>query len=461
MKASTTRVAYCYLSSLIEGREFNFRFYQKLSIATEMPRDIYHIYSDGSQKPPKGPGPQPWFHGLKLVKPEEKFFTLNGKKIIEEGYYEWRTSSRTGIRVYKYLDRLYVCTIQWNSSTTFTTIVNLDDFRYHKAYKVDDDTSICKWRTTSSGYGWWLSDTAAMVVAESNLTRAPEGSSCWYQDCNLDGALANLDRSYWRSDFRRFDFHYDEWNIYQFAVETYRYTGVVSVPGRLSSCLGRAYVSAVEDIPQLSCNSIANVLEVGGILMSFTNIFKSGGILKMIADNLKSAKKPAQLWLKYRYQFCTTKMDLSEMIDFSNRVDEMAASVQDISCKGQYADKDKTLYKCSIVYSPAQLVEAMPSSRKYGFELNAVNAWDMIPYSFVVDWFAHIGNTLQILQSYSNSFDYKPSEVWFSVTTTFKDEVVFMRLPGSGPCPTPTTISRTASGKTIFMRAADTLSLFF
>jgi hypothetical protein len=56
--------------------------------------------------------------------------------------------------------------------------------------------------------------------------------------------------------------------------------------------------------------------------------------------------------------------------------------------------------------------ELWVKSRAFGLQLNAVNAWDMVPFSFIADWFVPIGDYLQVLDDSvlfnSTHFDFGP-----------------------------------------------------
>lgn len=216
-----------------------------------------------------------------------------------------------------------------------------------------------------------------------------------------------------------------------------------------------AYYAAADSLPGSSNNAIATVFEVASLFKSlFTLDF--GAIPKTLGDIFSSS------WLKYRYGYCTTKSDISEYISLNDRL--LALSRADsIRCYGKYACSDGT-----FTYSfDVEVEDIIPSNIKevcnlFGLKMSAYNAWDMIPYSFIVDWFIPVGDFLESLETRSEIATLHTTNCWMSYHSFYDDGTeVFLRVPGFTPLSSdfPYVNYRRVSDKTICYRITDTIAL--
>lgn len=216
--------------------------------------------------------------------------------------------------------------------------------------------------------------------------------------------------------------------------------------------LASAYVDASRNIPQASCNSLANILEVAS---SIKKLFTKDRIRTITA---------ASSWLQYRYSYSTTKMDVNEYADVTNRLINLC-DIGTIAVHGVYHDS-MAVYRCSFELRVSDIVPSDVSEwlKAYGLSLTAYDVWDMIPYSFVVDWFLHIGDLISLWEDHADSLTLNVSDLWYTIATDYRSEDTqqdsFVRLKGTQP---PTALPfysyHEANGRTLLMRVTDTLAL--
>lgn len=166
-----------------------------------------------------------------------------------------------------------------------------------------------------------------------------------------------------------------------------------NVPAGLMSELYRTAMNSIT----CNTNSIANILEIVGTIKDV----KDGNIGALVSDlpkylKSKQFKKVASSsWLGYRYAYNTTKSDIEEYKEkllplFDQRTGRhivrsgMAVPEGVAHCKVVYSDR---------ALNCAQKLYVM--LKRTGLFLDAYSIWDMIPLSFVADWFLPIGDFLE------------------------------------------------------------------
>lgn len=218
-----------------------------------------------------------------------------------------------------------------------------------------------------------------------------------------------------------------------------------------------AYTDAASRLPEASCNMIANILECVTFIRDF---FKGRG--------LKIPKTAGDAWLTYRYVLKTTELDLSELANVSARLGALALNGQTMTTYGSYRYGDVE-YRCGIKLAVQDILPhglAQTLDQQFGLRLSLTNVWDMIPYSFIVDWFLGIGGMLEAFEAHRDALELKPLEVWYSMTTRyFIDggyQTTYVRLQGANAAPSalPFYTRSRASAKTLLMRITDTFALF-
>jgi hypothetical protein len=108
------------------------------------------------------------------------------------------------------------------------------------------------------------------------------------------------------------------------------------------------------------------------------------------------SKKLSDGWLKYRYAYNTTKMDVTNFVHqiLENNLrplsDERVLRGRIDVNEGEMRIKMRLHERSGDL-----LLSIMNTANKAGFFPGLYNLWDMIPFSFVVDWFSPIGDTLE------------------------------------------------------------------
>lgn len=151
-----------------------------------------------------------------------------------------------------------------------------------------------------------------------------------------------------------------------------------------------AYLDAVQSVPRLNENSISNLLEIIAFIKGLVMDHRID-----IPRSLSSA------WLSYRYQYGTSKLDAEEAIKFVHRRMDLNGRTQ-FKCYGTHSIdyKDtRILCRCEFEIENKVLTQVQRIWRSlytYGLSPSFYTVWDMIPYSFIVDWFIPIGDIMSV-----------------------------------------------------------------
>jgi hypothetical protein len=187
----------------------------------------------------------------------------------------------------------------------------------------------------------------------------------------------------------------------------------------------RMFRDCCHGIMPLETNNIANIKSIIDMIRGIPGLLKglstAGSKLKQyieiddVGRYLRSSKLPkkllkegadpkkaAEAWLSYRYVYTTTKMDI--IAHKKHLKQQLEAWNESNARKTRHmhatATVDDTVYHMKVDITPRltnAVEELWVKSRAFGLQLNAVNAWDMVPFSFIADWFAPIGDYLQVL----------------------------------------------------------------
>lgn len=258
-------------------------------------------------------------------------------------------------------------------------------------------------------------------------------------------------------------------NEFVFPKSQYNYwlSRVADFPGSVSNGINTAfftdaYYKAIDKLPKLKQNLLANILDIVAALRSFKNGYKAIYSAKDLA---------ASSWLAYRYAYRTTVSDLEEATNYLGRLyyllDTEATVVRSY---GTHQDGG-AVYCCALecdfgALMSASLVEKL--DKQYNFRLSATNVWDMIPYSFVVDWFLGIGDILEEIDQWLDSASVPVTNIWYSYKESYVtptgSESVYFRWGGEAPkLPYFTEFydSKSTSSVTLLKRGLDALALIF
>lgn len=245
-----------------------------------------------------------------------------------------------------------------------------------------------------------------------------------------------------------------DWNLLCFGV----------IPGRIRNAAATALANTMGGLPEVSANSIANVLECANALEGIANTAKLGvrGAVNALVSKLRQYKDPRNDWLSWRYVYNTTKMDIADYKEVTNRLINMTGQPT-FKVHGS-ANGDGFTVRCVKQYRTSDFDIAGYDTRRllrtYGFRLSAYNMWDMVPFSFIVDWFAHVGPALELAQNWNRHFDFQAVETWYSYREQFEHSYIYFRWANTDPSIPPSYVPTTTSKRTFLMRLADTISIF-
>jgi hypothetical protein len=235
----------------------------------------------------------------------------------------------------------------------------------------------------------------------------------------------------------------------EYDLQTYHRSGIDN------SLFYKAYYTAIDKLPALQQNTFANILEIVNTIRSFADGLD-------MSDFRTLKKTSSDLWLRYRYQYNTTISDIEEVTNAVARL--QAIMGKPVSTYGG-ASKDGVTATCQVKVMVPELSSINDFLRRINLRPTLVNVWDVIPYSFVVDWFFKVGPFLEDLQKWIDSPTMDITEVWYSVWQSRDDKDVGLRVSEYGrwrgnPPALPYFSSSEVSSKTIGMRIADAIALF-
>jgi hypothetical protein len=157
-----------------------------------------------------------------------------------------------------------------------------------------------------------------------------------------------------------------------------------------------AFLEACQSYPTLNDNSISNVIEIAGFIKAL-----------VVDHRIEIPKRAQDAWLQYRYVYNTTKMDAEEAISFMSRTYGKNILSRKLKCYGtastSVGDVD-VVCRCTLNIEPKHLGTLDEVWRKlqlYGLTPDFYVVWDMIPYSFIVDWLIPVGDMLSVLDANS------------------------------------------------------------
>jgi hypothetical protein len=189
--------------------------------------------------------------------------------------------------------------------------------------------------------------------------------------------------------------------------DSYIYGDISSAGAHFESGLANAYVNAARGLPHLAgMNNISNVLQTATLLKDFLH------------GELTSLGKVGDIWLGWRYSYSTTKMDIEEGADLAFRMLELTRLVGSkyLRTNGFYSTNGWN-FRASLRVQFDVLGELQSFAERFGIALNGYNAWDMIPYSFVADWFLHIGDILERWEAQKYALKVPVDSCWLSAQT--------------------------------------------
>lgn len=158
---------------------------------------------------------------------------------------------------------------------------------------------------------------------------------------------------------------------------------------------------AYQSLGMSDINGVAylhDLIEMGSQVRSFANTLKS-----LPSSKVKAA---ASAWLAVHYGFKLMLLDTKTLLDTlekeslrNSRKSKCQAATSWVSPDGVfYTARYQVFYNqfAKIQSELSQLQELTDAS------LTSENVWDMVPFSFVIDWFVRVGDVLQSLDNFAN-----------------------------------------------------------
>lgn len=159
---------------------------------------------------------------------------------------------------------------------------------------------------------------------------------------------------------------------------------------------------AIQDAQALNINSIAYARDIVSLKHQIASI------LKMLKGGV-SPKKLADIWLSFRYGLRLTFRDSGELgkaigravvREYDRKWSKCRATDTSVSTirKGRLSGlslEDK--YNLTVYYNPCddKFLSVIRRLMDWDAMLSLQNVWDLIPLSFVVDWFVDVSNMLE------------------------------------------------------------------
>lgn len=192
-----------------------------------------------------------------------------------------------------------------------------------------------------------------------------------------------------------------------------------------------AHLDAMSRFPKQADNDLANAIEVGGMIASVLlgdpdaalEFFGKQVVYRFVEPNAKTAAKTlGGFWMAYRYAYSTTKQDTQQRISYLAR--EVLYNNICPKCYGQ-ADVQthmpgdvQAVVKHSFRALPNE-ADLMSTIRRRLYEGGIMpslyKGWDLVPFSFVVDWVGEIGNYLEGLEGIHHAREYLYTESCYSL----------------------------------------------
>jgi hypothetical protein len=223
-----------------------------------------------------------------------------------------------------------------------------------------------------------------------------------------------------------------------------------------------SYLDAIQRVPRMSDNNISNVIDIVGFTYNL-----------VINHKVEIPHNLADAWLSYRYVYSTTKADYEQAIEFMNRSVKLGDWTA-LKCYGTsyltYEEDIDVTCRTSLRVIPKALDyvgEIWRALTKYGLSPSFYVVWDMIPYSFIVDWFIPVGRLAEVLDAESQfTAQYDVVDINYSLCYTVRHKGLPVRCYTRWLSTTPPSLNgfyfledSSASKKTVAKRILDVASL--
>lgn len=281
-------------------------------------------------------------------------------------------------------------------------------------------------------------DRTFRLIAEEGFQRSHSTTTGWDVSAGVEEVEVSVLRS---GDVSRK--YYDFW-------EGVTELGVALPPPDLRIALSEASEDLASNLPQTPINlaeALLDLVSVGNISSTFK---VTNNVAKMLSDS----------WLKWRYVYTTTKLDVQSMQSFLKRGLSLFGQTHgsDLKCQGTSHYGDINCHCTTRI----PFVDMKEQFRRASQSLHSYDLWDIVPWSFVVDWFIPIGSMLQDLKYQEDLLKIKHGTIWYTCEW-YEDSNSenFMRFCTDQFVTTPCSIYMQGdpSNKTIAMRCIDAMAL--
>lgn len=142
-------------------------------------------------------------------------------------------------------------------------------------------------------------------------------------------------------------------------------------------------------------NNIANVQQVIDIIKTLSS--KSPKvIIKETLEDISSTelrKNIGNAWLQYRYAYTTTRSDVEMHLELAKTLNQLSNSSYVTSHSSITDDRGTFSLSMDLQDREVKTLKGFTQMVKdMGLFPTASNIWDMIPFSFIIDWFGSIGD---------------------------------------------------------------------
>jgi hypothetical protein len=204
-------------------------------------------------------------------------------------------------------------------------------------------------------------------------------------------------------------------------------TGKVQFSKDVQHSFLEAHLDAMSRFPKQADNDLANGIEVGKLIAAALlgneddaiEYFSKAVALPLAKSGKQAAKALGDMWMGYRYAYSTTKQDVHQRIDYLAR--EALYNNVVPKCYGQSTVSDRVVeavVKHSFRALPNE-ADLMSTIRRRMYEGGVMpslyKGWDLVPFSFVCDWFGDIGNYFEGLEGIHHAREYIYSESCYSL----------------------------------------------
>lgn len=211
----------------------------------------------------------------------------------------------------------------------------------------------------------------------------------------------------------------------------------------------RLIYKAAENVRLLDINMISFIKEQtelikGGYLKTFFHLEESrefDSVLKSTLSKPKKLRKAVKFiaseYLGMHYGTKLTALDISDMLDADLRMKEMLEATQTMAAQLHHntvlprGTEVSTLRRFkaeiqSLTDQDYSIVEGADKFVREFYEIDilptASNIWDLIPYSFVVDWFVPLGNKLADIENGHYIETLHPRKAFYSTKSIYRTE---------------------------------------